>query len=135
MPLVEDIESAWMKQKKRVQARAALKTLERLRVFITSEDVASGQKVFQLERNFKQQMSALAVGFGSGHVPWKPEKAQAKLTVDVRELDEVAYERWSLLLHFIVGSREKKQPHSKIIDLLVKMGIMSYPNRNRRPGK
>ena len=102
---------------------------------ISEVDASNGQRLLSLESNFKRQVSALAVGFGSGNAPWKPDKNVAKETVAVRELDEFAYERWSLLLHFIVGSKEKKQPHSKIVDLLTKMGIMAYPNRTRRPGK
>mmetsp|Transcript_16514 Transcript_16514/g.26712 ORF Transcript_16514/g.26712 Transcript_16514/m.26712 type:complete len:529 (+) Transcript_16514:1-1587(+) len=110
------------------QAKTALKDaleqLKKLRVLVDAEGEAGR---VQLHKTFASQLRNSVTASKISELPWQDGiKVEESIGVDLTALQETALRKWTAILHFVVGSTEFGSPGSRVVKLLVSMGLMRY---------
>jgi transcription initiation factor TFIIH subunit 4 len=92
-----------------------------------------GSLQVELAREFRVQLASALVDEDPLKLPWQDALVARAPVVELATIEAAATERWTAILHFIVGSQEHRSPGKRVSQLLVSMGLMREVANLARP--
>uniref|UniRef100_A0A7S2SFL1 General transcription factor IIH subunit 4 n=1 Tax=Mucochytrium quahogii TaxID=96639 RepID=A0A7S2SFL1_9STRA len=113
----------------------AIAQLESFKVFIKPKEQelngnGSEEERYTINSTFREMIMNAITDIQPNKLPWQvPRVTKEAQIIDTTDLEKKAIEKWTAVLHYIVGSSERRTPGERVVKLLVSMGLMSYGSK------
>ena len=128
-PIHQPMIASWVAKQASAEHDEAVHVIKDLKLW---SETPGGLPGWILNETFRQGLRASFLGGGS---PWLVEPTtNEKHAKDLSSLDAYATERWEMVLHYMVGSKQQSNPKEKVgadtIATLVTGGLVTLPDQS-----